>query len=113
MTFTLFCYMTLTSHDLGTTSKQLEGHVLVRNDTLFVIVYNLFQLLCTNPEAYVGWRPFWICLKIGHLPLRDLWRFSTVDKYGTNELISGEKPFTVILSNLGCLYIRLIGLYFF
>ena len=31
-----------------------------------------------------------------------------MNKYGTNELISGEKPFFVILSNLGCLFIRLI-----
>ena len=57
-------------------------------------------MLCTKPEAYVGWRPFWICLKIGHLPSRDFWGFSTVDRKGTNELISGEKPLTAILSNL-------------
>ena len=109
MTLTLFCYVTLTSDDLDTASKQLAGHILVRNDTLFVIVHHLFQMLCTNPEAYVGWRPFWICLKIGHLPWRDLWGFSIVDKYGTNELISGEKPFIAILSNLGCLFTRLFG----
>ena len=39
-------------------------------------------------------------MKIGHLPLMDLWVFSTVDRKGTNELISGEKPFFAILSNL-------------
>ena len=42
--------MTLTLHDLETISKQL----LIRNVNLFVIVCNLFQMLCTNPEAYVG-----------------------------------------------------------
>ena len=100
LTLTLFCYVTLTSDDLDTTSKQMAGHMLVRNDTLFVIVHHLFQMLCTNPEAYVGWRPFWICMKIGHLPWRDFWGFSIVGRYGTNELISGEKPFIAILSNL-------------
>ena len=100
LTLTLFCYVTLTSDDLETTSKQMAGHMLVRNDTLFVIVHHLFQMLCTNPEAYVGWRPFWICMKIGHLPWRDFWGFSIVGRYGTNELISGEKPFIAILSNL-------------
>ena len=74
--------------------------MLVRNDTLFVSVHHLFQMLCTNPEAYVGWRPFWICMKIGHLPWRDFWGFSIVGRCGTNELISGEKPFIAILSNL-------------
>ena len=49
LTLTLFCYVTLTSDDLETTSKQLAGHMLVSNDTLFVIVHNLFQMLCTNP----------------------------------------------------------------
>ena len=107
MTLTLFCYGTLTSDDLETTSKQLAGHMLVRNDTLFVIVHHLFQMLCTNPEVYGRWRPFWICVKIGDLPWRDLWGFSTVDRKGTNELISGEKPFIAILSNLKCLFTRL------
>ena len=107
LTLTLFCYVTLTSDDLDSTSKQLAGHMLVSNGTLFVIAHHLFQMLCINPEAYVGWRPFWICLKIGHLPWRDFWGFSTVNKYGTNELISGEKPFFAILSNLGCLFIYL------
>ena len=92
MTLTLFCYVTLTSDDLETTSKQMAGHMLVRNDTLFVIVHHLFQMLCTNPEAYVGWRTFWICMKIGHLPWRDFWGFSIVGRYGTNELISGRNP---------------------
>ena len=68
LNLTLCCYVTLTSHDLVTTYKQLVGHILVINDTLFVIVHHMFRMLCTNPEAYVGWRPFWICLKIGHLP---------------------------------------------
>ena len=108
MTLTLFCYVTLTSDDLETTSKQLAGHMLVRNDTLFVIVHHLFQMLCTNPEVYGRWRPFWICVKIGDLPWRDLWGFSTVDRKGTNELISGEKPFIAILSNLKCLFTRLL-----
>ena len=108
MTLTLFCYVTLTSDDLETTSKQLAGHMLVRNDTLFVIVHHLFQMLCTNPEVYGRWRPFWICVKIGDLPWRDLWGFSTVDRKGTHELISGEKPFIAILSNLKCLFTRLI-----
>ena len=98
--FDLILYVTLTSDDLDSTSNQMAGHMLDRNDTLFVIVHNLFQMLCTNPEAYVGWRPFWICLKIGHLPWRDFWGFSTVCRYGTNELISGEKPFIAMLSNL-------------
>ena len=39
-------------------------------------------------------------MKIGHFPWRDLWGFSAVDTEGINELISGEKPFTAILSNL-------------
>ena len=39
-------------------------------------------------------------MKIGHFPWRDLWGFSTVDRKGTNELISGEKSFIAILSNL-------------
>ena len=107
LTLTLFCYVTLTSDDLETTSKQLAGHMLVRNDTLFVIVHHLFQMLCTNPEVYGRWRPFWICVKIGDLPWRDLWGFSTVDRKGTHELISGEKPFIAILSNLKCLFTRL------
>ena len=109
LTLTLFCYVTLTSDDLETTSKQLAGHMLVRNDTLFVIVHHLFQMLCTNPEVYGRWRPFWICVKIGDLPWRDLWGFSTVDRKGTHELISGEKPFIAILSNLKCLFTRLPG----
>ena len=113
LTLTLFCYVTLTSDDLETTSKQLAGHMLVRNDTLFVIVHHLFQMLCTNPEVYGRWRPFWICVKIGYLPWRDLWGFSTVDRKGTHELISGEKPFIAILSNLKCLFTRLFGLYCF
>ena len=58
--------MPVALHDLETISKQQAGHMLVRNDNLFVIVHNLFQMLCTNPEemlctnpeAYVGWRPF-------------------------------------------------------
>ena len=108
LTLTLFCYVTLTSDDLETTSKQLAGHMLVRNDTLFVIVHHLFQMLCKNPEVYGRWRPFWICVKIGDLPWRDLWGFSTVDRKGTHELISGEKPFIAILSNLKCLFTRLI-----
>ena len=54
LTFTLFCYVTLTSDDIETTSKQLEGHMLVSNDTLFVIAHHMFQMLCTNPETYVG-----------------------------------------------------------
>ena len=33
ITRNLLCYMTLTSHDLETTTKQLAGHVLVINDT--------------------------------------------------------------------------------
>ena len=37
-------------------------------------------------------------MKIGHFPIRDLWGFSTVDRKGTNELISGEKSFIAILS---------------
>ena len=40
---------------------------------------------------------------------RDLWGFSTVGRKGTNELISGEKPFIAILSNLKCLFTRLVG----
>ena len=107
LTLTLFCYVTLTSDDLETTSKQLAGHMLVRNDTIFVIVHHLFQMLCTNPEVYGRWRPFLICVKIGDLPWRDLWGFSTVDRKGTHELISGEKPFIAILSNLKCLFTRL------
>ena len=107
LTLTLFCYVTLTSDDLETTSRQLAGHILVVNDTLFVIVHHLFQMLCTNPEVYGRWRPFWICVKIGDLPWRDLWGFSTVDRKGTNELISCEKPFIAILSNLKCLFTRL------
>ena len=55
LTLTLFCYVTLTSDDLETTFKQLAGHMLVRNDTLFVIVHHLFQMLCTNPEAAICW----------------------------------------------------------
>ena len=39
-------------------------------------------------------------MKIGHLPWRDLWGFSTVDSKGTTELISGEKLSIAILSNL-------------
>ena len=31
-----------------------------------------------------------------------------MDRKGTNELISGEKPFIAILSNLRCLFTRLL-----
>ena len=90
--------MTLTSDDLETTTKQLAGHVLVLIDTLYLIVHHLVQMLCTHLDCLdVG---CWICVKIGHLPWRDLWGFSTVDRKGTNELISGEKPFIAIVSNL-------------
>ena len=41
LTLTLFWCVTLTSHDLETTSKQLAGHMLARNDTLFVIVHHV------------------------------------------------------------------------
>ena len=67
------------------TSRLYPNNMLVTNDNLCVIVHNLFQMLCTNPEemlctnpeAYVGWRPFWIFWKIGNLPWRNLWGFST------------------------------------
>ena len=44
-TLTLFCYVSLTSHDLDTTTKQLAGHILVINDTLYLIVHHL-DCLC-------------------------------------------------------------------
>ena len=43
--------MTLTSHDLETTTKQLAGHVLVINDTLHLIVHYLVKMLCTNLDC--------------------------------------------------------------
>ena len=49
-------------------------------------------------------------MKIGHLPWWNLCEFSTVVQMLVNdsyELISGEKPFTGILSNPGCLFTRL------
>ena len=101
LTLTLFWYVTLTSDDLETTTKQLAGHVLVINDTVYLIIHHLVRMLCTNLDCLdVGWPPFWIFVKIGHFPWRDLWGFSTVDRKGTNELISGEKSFIAILSNL-------------
>ena len=101
------CYLTLTLHELETISKQLAARMLGRNDNLFVIVHNVFQMICTNPEAYVGCWPFWIIVNIGNLPWRDLWGFSTVVTKGTNELISGENPLTAIVSTLGCVFTRI------
>ena len=109
LTLTLFCYVTLTSDDLETTSKQLAGHMLVRNDTLFVIVHHLFQMLCTNPEVYGRWRPFLDLRENRGFAMEGFLGFSTVDRKGTHELISGEKPFIAILSNLKCLFTRLRG----
>ena len=44
--------MTLTSDDLETTTKQLAGHVLVINDTLFyLIIHHLVRMLCTNLDC--------------------------------------------------------------
>ena len=54
MTLTLFCYVTLTSDDLDTTTKQLAGHVLVINDTLYLSIHHLVQMLCTNLD-YLCW----------------------------------------------------------
>ena len=51
LTLTLFCYATLTADDLETTTKQLAGHVLVINDTLYLIVHHLVQMLCTNLDC--------------------------------------------------------------
>ena len=43
--------MTLTSDDLETTTKQLAGHVLVINDTLYLIIHHLVRMLCTNLDC--------------------------------------------------------------
>ena len=43
--------MTLTSDDLETTTKQLVGHVLVINDTLYLIIHHLVRMLCTNLDC--------------------------------------------------------------
>ena len=51
MTLTIFCYVTLTSNYLETTTKQLAGHVLVINDTLYLIIHNLVQMLCKNLDC--------------------------------------------------------------
>ena len=104
MTLTLFCYVTLTSHDLETTTKQLAGHMLVINDTSYLIVHYLVQMLCTNLDC--------LCWLAAMLDLREnrafaMEGFLTVNRNGTNELISGDKPFIAILSNLRCLFTRL------
>ena len=100
LTLTLFCYVTLTSDDRDTTTKQLAGHVLVINDTLYMIIHHLVQMFSTNLDC--------LCWLAAMLDLREnrafaMGGFSTVDRKGTNELISGEKPFIAILSNL-CVY---------
>ena len=51
LTLTLFWYVTLTSDDLDTTTKQLAGHVLVINDTLYLIIHHLVRMLCTNLDC--------------------------------------------------------------
>ena len=51
MTLTLFCYVSLTRDDIETTNKQLAGHVLVINDTLYLIIHHLVQMLCTNLDC--------------------------------------------------------------
>ena len=45
------CYVTLTSDYLDTTTKQLAGHVLVINDTLYLMVHHLVQMICTNLDC--------------------------------------------------------------
>ena len=107
MTLTLFCYVNLTSDDLDTTTKQLAGHVLVINDTLYLIIHHLVQMLCTNLDC--------LCWLAAMLDFRENRAFAmegfmgifNVDIKGTNELISGEKPFFAIVSNLRCLFTRL------
>ena len=68
MTLTLFCYVTLTSHDLETTTKQLAGHMLVINDTSYLIVHYLVQMLCTNLDC--------LCWLAAMLDLRENWAFA-------------------------------------
>ena len=51
LTLTLFWYVTLTSDDLETTTKQLAGHVLVINDTVYLIIHHLVRMLCTNLDC--------------------------------------------------------------
>ena len=53
MILTLFGYVTLTLHDFETASKQLAGHMLVKNDTLglYLIVHHLVPMLCTHLEC--------------------------------------------------------------
>ena len=61
-------------------------------------------MLCTNLDC--------LCWMAAILDFREnrafsMEGFSTVGRKGTNELISGEKPFIAILSNLKCLFTRL------
>ena len=51
LTLTLFCYVSLISDDLDTTTKQLAGHVLVINVTLYLIIHHLVQMLCTDLDC--------------------------------------------------------------
>ena len=51
LTLTLFCYVTVNSDDFETTTKQLAGHVLVINDTLYLIIHHMVPMLCTNLDC--------------------------------------------------------------
>ena len=81
--------------------------MLVINDTLYSIIHHPVHMLCTNLECLdVGWPPAMLDLCENRAFATE--GFTTVDDTnGTNELISGEKPLTAILSNLGCLFARL------
>ena len=74
MTLTLFCYVTLTSHDLETTPKQLAGHILVIDATLYLIVHHLVQMLCTYLEC--------LCWMATMLDLCDNWVFAMEEMMG-------------------------------
>ena len=90
---------------------KIAVQILVINDTLYIFdctpsgsnaMHNKSRMPMPTASMLDGRLPCWICVKIGYLLWRDLslWGFSTVDTNGTNELISGEKPLTAILSNL-------------